>query len=154
MKIGYLFTSAMVLALSGLSPALSDSPSSNASDQNTKEAAAYFEQELAYTTNPYGVKLATEGKRAKINIVDVRSAEAFAKGHIPGAINIPFENFDEDQTDIPGLKKDEYNVVYCYTELCNLAQKASLKFAKLGYPVKEMKGGFEGWEEHKYPVEK
>jgi rhodanese-related sulfurtransferase len=38
--------------------------------------------------------------------------------------------------------------------LCNLAQKAAKKFASLGYPVKEMAGGFTEWEKKKYPIEK
>jgi rhodanese-related sulfurtransferase len=34
-----------------------------------------------------------------------------------------------------------------------LAQKAAKKFASLGYPVRELVGGYEGWVEGKFPVE-
>jgi rhodanese-related sulfurtransferase len=35
--------------------------------------------------------------------------------------------------------------VYCWGPACNGATKAALEFAKLGYDVKEMIGGFEYW---------
>jgi rhodanese-related sulfurtransferase len=132
-----------------------DGNKSMTQDQN--QAVSYFENELEFTTNPGGAKAVVEGKRPNVTIIDVRSAEAFAKGHIPGAINIShkdFNNFDGDNDKFEGLRKDGYNYVYCYEALCNLSQKAALKFAKQGYAVKDMKGGFKSWEEHGYPVEK
>jgi rhodanese-related sulfurtransferase len=125
--------------------------------QDSKKAAEFFEAELDFKTNPYGVNRMIEEKAKDIIIVDVRSAEDFAKGHIPGAINLPFEkynNFTGSETNFPGLTKDKVNIVYCYELLCNLAQKAAKSFASLGYPVKEMAGGFEEWKKHKYPIEK
>lgn len=52
------------------------------------------------------------------------------------------------------MNKDGYNYVYCYELLCNLGQKAAKQFAKAGYPVKEIKGGFKSWEEKGYKIEK
>lgn len=125
--------------------------------QNTQKAVEYFASELNFKTNPYGVNKIIEGKASNIKIVDVRAAKDFAKGHIPGAINIPYDqhnSFEGSETAFPELKKDEFNYVYCYEHLCNLSQKAAKKFASLGYPVKEIVGGWEAWESHKYPVEK
>ena len=84
-----------------------------------------------------------------ILIVDVRSAEAYAKVHIPGAINIPgdqFNYFKGSYDTFPGLKKDKVHYVYCYNLLCELGKKAAIAFAEKGYQVKEIKGGFESWE--------
>ncbi len=123
--------------------------------QDTAAAVRYFENEMAFTTNPGGAKAAIGAK--DITIVDVRREVDFKAGHIPGAINLPFDKWDRfegNQTEFPGLRKDGYNYVYCYELLCNLGQKAAKKFASLGYPVKEMKGGFQGWKDHKYKVEK
>ncbi len=95
--------------------------------------------------------------KQRITIVDVRSADEYAKGHIPGAINIPYEkheSFEGSETEFPELRKDGYNYVYCYQLLCNLGQKAAKKFASLGYPVKEIVGGFEEWKAGKHPIEK
>lgn len=124
--------------------------------QDTEAAAKYFEDELNFTANPGSVKKVSEGKADGI-IIDLRKKEDFDKGHIPGAINIPFDKYDGFeglQTEFPGLAKNKINYVYCYELLCNLSQKAAKKFASLGYPVKEVKGGFKAWEEHKYSVEK
>jgi rhodanese-related sulfurtransferase len=44
-------------------------------------------------------------------------------------------------------------VTYCWGPGCNGATKAALEFAKLGYPVKEMIGGFEYWAREGLPVE-
>lgn len=125
--------------------------------QDSKKAVEYFENELNFTTNPYGTKKVVDGEVKNVTIVDVRDAKSFAAGHIPGAINIPFDKykgFEGSETEFSGLRKDGYNYVYCYEHLCNLAQKAAKKFASLGYPVKEMVGGFEEWKAHDYPIEK
>jgi rhodanese-related sulfurtransferase len=125
--------------------------------QDSAKAVEYFQNELNFATNPHGVKQVVDGEVKNVRIIDVRDAKTFAKGHIPGAINVPYEkydSFDGPETEFPGLQKDGFNYVYCYEHLCNLAQKAAKKFASLGYPVKEMVGGFEEWKEHQYPIEK
>ena len=45
-------------------------------------------------------------------IVDVRSAESFAAGHVAGAISIPLLNFESNPADIP-LEKDQWIITYC-----------------------------------------
>ncbi len=124
--------------------------------QDTAMAFKYFEEELNFTAVPGSVKKVTEGKMDGV-IIDLRKKEHFDKGHIPGAINLPFDQYDgfEGQhSEFPGLSKDKINYVYCYELLCNLSLKAAKQFAALGYPVKEVKGGFTAWEEHGYPIEK
>jgi rhodanese-related sulfurtransferase len=41
--------------------------------------------------------------------------------------------------------KNSLFVVYCAGPHCNGANKAAVKLAALGYPVKEMIGGVTGW---------
>ncbi len=123
--------------------------------QDTKAAVKYFEDEMNFTINPGGVKSAVLEKHDVV-IVDLRREEHFNAGHIPGAINIPFDKWDKfegDQKEFPGLVEGKFHYVYCYELLCNLSQKAAKKFATLGYPVKEMKGGFKAWKNHHYPIE-
>lgn len=125
--------------------------------QDSPKAYEFFENELNFKTNPHGVNATLQEKRKDIVIVDVRSAKDFSQGHIPGAINLPFDkygNFAGAETEFPGLRKDGFNYVYCYTLLCNLGQRAAKKFASLGYPVKEIVGGFEEWKKGEYPIEK
>lgn len=125
--------------------------------QDPKKAVQFFEEELEYTTNPHGTNLVVKGDVKNVTIVDVRTEADYKAGHIPGAINLPLEKyngFTGNDTEFPGLRKDGYNYVYCYELLCNLGQKAAMKFASLGYPVKEIKGGFKSWKEGNYPIEK
>lgn len=125
--------------------------------QDTKKAVEYFQNELNFTTNPHGVNAVLEGEVKNVTIVDVRAEKDFVKGHIPGAINLPYDkynSFEGNEKNFPGLRKDGYNYVYCYQLLCNLGQQAAKAFAKAGYPVKEMKGGFKSWEDDDYKVEK
>ena len=44
-------------------------------------------------------------------------------------------------------------VVYCWSPGCNAGAKGALEFAKLGYSVKEMIGGYEYWVREGQPVE-
>jgi rhodanese-related sulfurtransferase len=125
--------------------------------QDSQQAVEFFKSELNFKTNPHGINALISKKTKGITIVDVRTAADFAKGHIPGAINVPFDQhngFEGTETIFPELRKDGFNYIYCYKLLCNLGQKAAVKFASLGYPVKEMVGGFNEWEKEGNPIEK
>ena len=112
-------------------------------------ARAYFEDKLAFTTGPVELDRWIKAGEDNLVVVDVRAAQDFAKGHIPGAINLPKEKWESLQ----GLSKDKTNVVYCYTQQCHLAANACLHFASRGYPVMELEGGFEVWKESELDVE-
>ena len=51
------------------------------------QARQYFADKLAFTTGP--VEVARNLKQADIVVVDVREAEDYRKGHVPGAVNLP-----------------------------------------------------------------
>lgn len=124
--------------------------------QDTQAAVKYFQDELNFTANPFSVKQVSEGKTDGV-IIDLRKKEDFDKGHIPGAINIPFDKYDGfegQQVEFPELSKTKINYLYCYELLCDLSLKAAKKFASLGYPVKELKGGFKAWQDHDFKIEK
>ena len=89
-------------------------------------------------------------EQQNINVLDVRAQEDYAKGHIPSAINLPSGKWNTAE----GLSKDKTNVVYCYSQVCHLAAKAALEFAGKGFPVMELDGGFDEWQEHDLEVEK
>lgn len=113
------------------------------------DAAAYFEAKLAYEIGPIGLKMAIENGE-NYTIVDLRTPELFAKSHIPGAINLKFEELDKN---LDKLSKDKTTVVYCYDIVCHLSSKAALELAKKGYKVKELIGGFDTWAEKDLKVE-
>jgi rhodanese-related sulfurtransferase len=113
------------------------------------EARRYFEDKLAFTTGPVELDRWLKSGEDNLVVVDVREAEDYAKAHIPGAINIPKEQWDNPR----GLGKNKTNVVYCYTQQCHLAANACVRFASQDYPVMELEGGFETWKEHEFDTE-
>ena len=76
-------------------------------------------------------------------ILDVRTKEEFAEGHIPGAICVPNETIsDEMPGELP--EKDQLILVYCRSG--NRSKQASKKLAELGYTnIKEF-GGIIDWD--------
>jgi rhodanese-related sulfurtransferase len=113
------------------------------------QAKEFFQKKLQFTTGPVELDRAIR-QGDGVNIVDVRAAEDYQKGHVPGSVNLPKEKWDTRE----GLSRDKTNVVYCYTQQCHLAAHAALQFASAGYPVMEMEGGFEAWKENDLKVEK
>ena len=103
---------------------------------------------MAFTTGP--VELARNIKQgADIIVIDVREAEDYRKGHVPGAVNLPHDQWDS----FHGLNKNSLHVLYCYSEVCHLAASAAVQFASQGYSVMEMSGGFDAWKEHDLEIE-
>ena len=75
-------------------------------------------------------------------ILDVRTHEEFAAGHIPGAIVIPNETIGTEE--IPQLSdKDQLIMVYCRSG--NRSKQASDKLVKLGYTNIVEFGGIIDW---------
>jgi len=113
------------------------------------KARQYFADKMEFTTGP--VELSRNLKQnANITVIDVREAEDYAKGHIPGAVNLPHDRWSTAD----GLRKDTLNVLYCYTQQCHLAATAAVEFAGKGYSVMEMDGGFEAWKENELDIER
>lgn len=110
----------------------------------------FFAAKLQYETDPSDVYAAQKAGSAAV-IVDVRSGEAWAQGRVAGAIHMHYgEIAVRAPVEIP---QGSEVVVYCWSPGCNAGAKAALEFAKLGYAVREMIGGFEYWAREGYPVE-
>ena len=117
--------------------------------RDLSRAQSYFEDKLAFTTGPVELNQMIQSGEHDFNVIDVREAEDYAKGHIPTAINLPRDQWSSLQ----GLSKEKLNIIYCYTHVCHLGAKACALFAKQGYPVMELEGGFEQWKENDLDVE-
>ena len=63
-------------------------------------------------------------------IVDVRRADEFAGGHIPGAINIANEDIGSAE---PAELADKNQVIYVYCRSGNRSKQAAAKLAAMGY---------------------
>jgi rhodanese-related sulfurtransferase len=113
-----------------------------------KKARKFFDDKMKFTTGPVELKRMIDINE-NTNIVDVRSSEDFAQGHISGAVNLPKQNWDTSA----GLKVDVVNVIYCYSEVCHLAAAAAREFADQGFSVMELEGGFDEWQHYNMPIE-
>ena len=103
-------------------------------------AELFFQAKLAFTTGP--IELSTMLKEGRdIEVVDVRAAEDFAKGHVSGAVNAPKGSWDTTE-----LSKEKHLIFYCYAQQCHLAARAAYHYARLGHAVMEMEGGWQAWE--------
>ncbi len=75
-------------------------------------------------------------------IVDVRTPEEYAEGHIPGAINIPNENIgDTRPEELPEL--DTPIVIYCRSG--RRSEEAANKLLAMGYTFVFDLGGIQDW---------
>jgi LPXTG-motif cell wall-anchored protein len=78
-------------------------------------------------------------------IVSVRSPDHYALGHIPGAINIPWNQIAKAEN-LAKLPTDQPIVVYCYTG--HTGQVAATVLKSLGYDVANLKFGMMGWTQN------
>lgn len=113
-------------------------------------AVDYFKAKLSYDMSPYGLHELLEMKASDHLLVDVRSPEAYAEGHIPSAINIPLRDLPRKLSSLP---KNRTIVTYCGSITCQLAPTAALELAQKGFQVMELHGGFKGWTDYGYPVD-
>jgi rhodanese-related sulfurtransferase len=106
-------------------------------------AAAHFAARLAYETDPADVHADLAKGRTDFVLIDARSPEDYATGHLPGAVNLPVRRITADAA--VDLRRDCVYVTYCWGPGCNGSTKAAARLAALGFRVKEMIGGVEWW---------
>ena len=110
---------------------------------SSAEALAHFSRRLGFETDCWDVHDALSRGAADFVLLDVRGPDLYGRGHLPGAINLPHGK-------ITARRMGEWPeatlfVVYCAGPHCNGANKAAVRLAGLGRPVKEMIGGVTGW---------
>jgi rhodanese-related sulfurtransferase len=108
------------------------------------EAAAHFSRLLAFETDCSDVHAAMERPEGPdFVLLDVRGPVAYAKAHVPGALNLPHRLITAER--MAEWPEDTLFVVYCAGPHCNGADRGALRLATLGRPVKLMLGGMTGW---------
>ncbi len=108
-----------------------------------------------FTNMPKDVhKIPSKDLQAKIDkgeamqVVDIRSAADFAKGHVKGAINIPFKEVNKHFNE---FAKDKPVYVYCYTG--QTAGQTIAVLNTLGINAYSVHGGWDlGWMADKMPI--
>jgi len=110
---------------------------------STDLALAHFEAEFGFETDCWDVHFAVANGDKDFVLLDVRSHEAFDRGHVPTAISLPHGKIIAGK--LAGHPPDTLFVVYCAGPHCNGASRAAVRLARLGRPVKLMRGGVTGW---------
>jgi len=116
------------------------------------DAEEHFARKLSYETDCWDVHHAMQTGAARFVLLDVRSHELYAKGHVPGAVSLPHGKIIEAK--MREWPADTLFVVYCAGPHCNGADKAAWKLSKLGRPVKVMIGGVTGWLDEGFELTK
>lgn len=131
-------------ALSATAPTALPNAAYPVDEQVAKAIADYFAEMEAETdykkfnASPKQVKELSDSEDSSVEIVSVRKAEDYAKGHIKGAkLNIPFGKGMQAQFD--KLPKDKKIIVYCYSGQTASQTLAILRL--LGYDAYSMSGG-------------
>lgn len=106
-------------------------------------ALSHFANLLSFETDCWDVHAGLERSNRAFVLLDVRSPDAYAKGHVPGAVNLPHARIIE--RNLTEYAHDTLFVVYCNGPHCNGADRAAIRLAQLNRPVKKMIGGITGW---------
>ena len=106
-------------------------------------ALRHFQDMLTFETDCWDVHESLKSTDRDFIVVDVRGPNSFAKEHVKDAINIPHREMTAER--MAQYPKGKVFVVYCAGAHCNGANKAAVRLARLGLPVKMMIGGVKGW---------
>jgi rhodanese-related sulfurtransferase len=114
------------------------------------EAAGHFAARLVFEADVSDVHADLHAGVSGLVVVDSRSTEAWEQGHLPGAVHLPTAQIAARAGTL--IDRDAVVVTYCWGPGCNGATRAALAFARMGYQVKEMIGGYEYWVREGFAV--
>ena len=115
------------------------------------DALSHFEGSLQFEADCWDVHHCQATGQVDFVLLDVRSAESFARGHVPGAIHLPHGKIVESR--MREFPDDTLFVTYCAGPHCNGATRGAIRLARLGRPVKIMIGGVTGWLDEGFALE-
>ncbi|GIL29803.1 rhodanese-like domain-containing protein [Actinocatenispora comari] len=113
-------------------------------------ALDFFTARLTFQTDVSDVRAALGGSTDAFVLIDSRSDDSWAQGHIPGAVHLPTAEIAARAGAL--VPAGSSVVTYCWGPGCNGATRAAAEFARLGYAVREMLGGIEYWTREGFPV--
>ena len=78
----------------------------------------------------------SEAARPGVLLLDARSKDAFARGHIAGAVNLPFTDFTEEAlAEAIGPDRDRPILIYCNNNFSNDAPPVMMKSTSLALNI-------------------
>lgn len=110
---------------------------------SSKQALEHFSSLLQFETDCWDVHHAISNEKQDFVLLDVRSTLSYQQGHIDRSISLPHQKINTES--LKDYADDTLFVVYCAGPHCNATEKAAIRLAQLGRPVKKMIGGVTGW---------
>jgi rhodanese-related sulfurtransferase/DNA-binding transcriptional ArsR family regulator len=95
-------------------------------------------------------ELLRRAEAGDVYVIDVRPAEEYAAGHIPGAVSIPLADLPARLDTLPA---DAEIVAYCRGACCVLAPEAVRLLRASGRPARHLDDGMLEWRLDGLPVE-
>ncbi|MFP2237211.1 rhodanese-like domain-containing protein [Pseudescherichia vulneris] len=115
-----------------------------------QEAIAHFQRRLSVETDCADVHEAIESGDVDFVLLHVvGSPQTYARRHLPTALHLRTAHITAER--MAQWPPETLFVVYCAGPHCNGADRAALKLAQLGRPVKIMIGGITGWQDEGLP---
>ena len=111
-------------------------------------ASEHFARRLALETDCWDVHESMRTGKMDFVVLDMRSPNAYAKAHVPGALSLPHSQITAAR--MAQWPAETLFVVYCAGPHCNGADKGALRLARLNRPVKLMIGGMTGWADEEF----
>ncbi len=90
-------------------------------------------------------------KKGLVVVLDVRPAEEFSAGHLPGAVNIPIHELEKRLRELP--KRREI-IAYCRGPYCLMSYDAVSLLRKKGIKARRLEAGLPEWRAAGFPVER
>jgi len=114
------------------------------------ETAAVMADKLRFHTDSWDLSVDLKSGHPDIVVIDARSRQAYADGHIPGAVSLPHCEMTAEAAE--QLDRRKIYVVYCDGIGCNASTKGAYKLSLLGFRAKELVGGLDWWRRDGHPV--
>lgn len=89
-------------------------------------------------------------RKGSVMVLDVRPADEFAHGHVPGAVNIPL---DDLEARLAELDIGQEIVAYCRGAYCVLSFEAVAALRSRGFNIRRLEDGLPEWKAAGLPVE-
>ncbi|HUE96442.1 MAG TPA: metalloregulator ArsR/SmtB family transcription factor [Longimicrobiaceae bacterium] len=111
-------------------------------------AGLYLESPLEM--EPVGVEeLRRRVEGGEVTLLDVRPAQEYRWGHIPGAVSVPIDELEDRLAEVPA---DRPVIAYCRGPYCVYAVRAVEKLRAGGWSAERAEAGVEEWRSAGHPV--
>ncbi len=89
-------------------------------------------------------------RQGLVTVIDVRPPEEYVAGHVPGAVNIPLAELEQQ---MQLLDPNQEVVAYCRGPHCILAFEAVAQLRRKGLKARRLEDGYPEWKTAGLPVE-